>query len=56
VAYGFAWKARASDGRTVGVGSLIWENKRPRVRVASIDFAAADVDASPFLVALTAEM
>ena len=54
--YGYAWKTRVRDGRTVGVGSLEWDNPRPEVKVASIDFVSVPGDACPFLLALTAEM
>lgn len=56
MAYGFAWRGKSPDGRAVGVCDLAWTNKRPDVEIESIDFAAAPTQASPFLVAVTAEM
>lgn len=53
--YGFAWRSRAADGRVVGVSDLHWENPRPDVKITGIDFVADDTEASPFLLALTAE-
>jgi hexosaminidase len=55
MSYGFAWRGKAQDGRLVGVCDLRWKNPRPDVRVTAIDFLAEDTEASPFLVALTAE-
>lgn len=55
LAYGFAWKGKAQDGRLVGVCELAWVNKRPESRVVSIDFVGGATQASPFLVAVTAE-
>ncbi len=56
VAYGFAWRGRARDGHAVGVCDLAWVNKRPEVKVSSIDFVASPSQASPFLLAVTAEL
>lgn len=56
MAYGFAWQGRAPDGRAVGVCDLAWVNKRPEVKIESIDFASASTQASPFLLAITAEL
>ena len=39
----------------VGVSELRWTNPRPNVKITSVDFVAADTEASPFLLALTAE-
>jgi len=55
MSYGFAWRTRAQDGRLVGVSELRWRNPRPDMKVTSIDFVSADTEASPFLLALTAE-
>ena len=55
MSYGFAWRARAQDGRLIGVSELRWKNPRPDVKVMSIDFISEDTEASPFLLALTAE-
>ena len=54
-AYRYAWKTRARDGRTIGLCSLTWENPRPEVGIASVDFVSTSAEACPFLVALTAE-
>jgi hypothetical protein len=32
-----------------------WQNPRPEIEVASVDFPPQDVPSEPFLVALTAE-
>ena len=53
--YGFAWRGRAADGRVVGISDLRWLNPRPGVKITCIDFLAGDTEASPFLLALTAE-
>ena len=55
MSYGFAWRSKGQDGRFVGVSDLRWENPRPDVKVTSIDFVAEDTQASPFLLAMTAE-
>ena len=55
MSYGFAWRGRAPDGRLVGVGDLRWTNPRPEVRVTTLDFIGGDTEASPFLLAITAE-
>lgn len=55
MSYGFAWRTRAQDGRLVGVSEMRWKNPRPDVKVVSIDFASEGTEASPFLLALTAE-
>jgi len=55
MSYGFAWRTRAQDGRLVGVSEMRWTNPRPDVRVTSIDFTSTGTEASPFLVAITAE-
>jgi len=56
LAYGFAWRGKTSHGGAVGVCDLVWVNKRPDTKVASIEFAAGATQASPFLVAVTAEL
>lgn len=53
--YGFAWRNRARDGRMTGVIEYTWKNPKPEVEVRSIDFVADHPEASPFLLALTAE-
>lgn len=55
MSYGFAWRGRAQDGRLVGVSELRWTNPRPEVAVSTIDFVSDGTEASPFLLALTAE-
>lgn len=55
MSYGFAWRGKGQDGRLVGVSDLRWKNPRPEVKVTTIDFIAEDTEASPFLVAMTAE-
>lgn len=55
MSYGFAWRTRAQDERLVGVSELRWKNPRPDVKVTSIDFVSEGTEASPFLLALTAE-
>jgi len=56
MAYGFAWQGKTPDGRVVGVCDLAWSNKRPEIKIESIDFIAASTQASPFLLAVTAEL
>lgn len=53
--YGFAWRNKARDGRTIGVVEFTWKNPNPDLKVKSIDFIANHPEASPFLLALTAE-
>ncbi len=55
MSYGFAWRTRAQDGRLIGVSETRWKNRRPDVKVASIDFVSEGTEASPFLIAITAE-
>lgn len=55
MSYGFAWRGKAQDGRSVGVCSSRWQNPRPDVEIATIDFVETGTEASPFLLAITAE-
>jgi len=55
MSYGAAWRGKAQDGRGIGLSDLQWDNPRPEVAIASIDFVGENTDASPFLVAITAE-
>lgn len=54
MSYGFAWRGRSADGRSVGLCGLAWTNPRPDVKVTSLRFVASDTQASPFVVAITA--
>ena len=56
VTYGFAWKGRSQDGRSIGVCDMDWINKRPDVAITAIDFVAEPTQASPFVLAITAEI
>lgn len=55
MSYGFAWRARGQDGRSVGVCDLMWENPHPDVPIDAIDMISANTQASPFLLAITVE-
>lgn len=56
MSYGFAWRGRGRDGAAVGVGDLVWVNPRPDAKIKAIDFVGAGTQASPFLLAVTAEL
>lgn len=56
MSYAFAWRGRGRDGRALGVGDMVWVNPRPEVKIKAIDFIGSDTQASPFLVAITAEL
>jgi len=56
MAYCFAWRHRAQDGRMIGVCSTVWDNPRPETPIESLDFISESPLACPFLLAITAEL
>lgn len=56
MSYGFAWRGRGRSGGALGVGDLVWANPRPEAKIKAIDFVGSGTQASPFLLAVTAEL
>jgi hypothetical protein len=50
-----AWQTNAPGNLTVRLFTTTWENPRPDVAIAAVDFASTLTRAAPFLVAVTAE-
>ena len=49
-----AWKGTDETSK-LRLYKSSWENPRPEVEVATVDFVSAMTDSSPFLIAITAE-
>ncbi len=47
--------ATARLDRTVQLYHMDWQNPRPNIEIAAIDFRSADSDSAPFLIAITSE-
>lgn len=56
MAYCFAWRHCAQDGRMIGVCHTVWNNPRPETAIESLDFISESTQACPFLLAITAEL
>jgi thiol-disulfide isomerase/thioredoxin len=50
-----AWQGQTSNGNEVRLYTRTWENPRPDIEVASIEFVSTMTRCAPFLVAITIE-
>jgi hypothetical protein len=49
------WKGENAAGQSVRVYKSFWDNPQPGLEIRSLDFVSKMTDASPFLIAITAE-
>lgn len=50
-----AWRGRTAKGKPIALRRFTWTNPDPGKEIRSVDFAAVDPEATPILLAITAE-